>query len=142
MNPIEVLLVEDNRGDVRLMQEGLKEATVPNNLRVVGDGAEALAYLHREGRYTDAVMPDLILLDLNLPRKNGHEVLAAIKTDPGLKRIPVIVLTSSESERDILKSYELLANCYIAKPASFDQFMAVVKRIEDFWLTTVKLLPK
>jgi len=139
--PIEILLVEDNPGDVRLTQEALKENKVLNNLHVVEDGVEAMAFLHRDGKYADAVRPDLILLDLNLPRKDGREVLAEIKTDDNLKRIPVVVLTISGAEEDILKSYNLHANCYITKPVDLDQFIKVVKSIEDFWLTIVKLPP-
>jgi CheY-like chemotaxis protein len=141
LRPVEILLVEDNPGDVRLTMEALKENKVLNNLSVVNDGMEAIAYLRREGRYADAHRPDLILLDLNLPKKNGKEVLAEIKTDPDLKRIPVVVLTASSSEKDILHSYNLSANCYITKPVSLDQFVEVVKSIENFWLTIVKLPP-
>jgi len=139
--PVEILLVEDNPGDVRLTMEALKEHKVLNKLSVVNDGVEAIAFLRREGRYADAHRPDLILLDLNLPKKNGKEVLAEIKTDPDLKRIPVVVLTASSSEKDILNSYNLSANCYITKPVSLDQFVEVVKSIENFWLTIVKLPP-
>jgi len=139
MNPIEILLVEDNLADVRLTQEALKEEKLRNNLSVVNDGVEALAFLRREGRYTNAVRPDLILLDLNLPRKDGREVLAEIKNDPDLRTIPVVVLTISEAEKDILISYNLHANCYITKPLDLNQFSKVVKSIQDFWLTIVKL---
>jgi chemotaxis family two-component system response regulator Rcp1 len=138
-NPIEILLVEDNPGDVRLTVEALKEAKVRNNLHVAEDGVEALALLRQEGKYTDAPRPDLILLDLNLPKKDGREVLAEIKEDPNLKRIPVVVLTVSQAEEDILKTYDLHANCYISKPVDLDRFLTVVKSIEDFWLTIVKL---
>lgn len=138
---VNILLVEDNPGDVRLIVESLKESNRPNILRTVKDGVEAMAYLNREGIYSDAVHPDIILLDLNLPRKNGKEVLAEIKKDPDLKRIPVIVLTASSAERDILNSYDLNANCYITKPVSLDKFIEVVKSIENFWLTVVKLPP-
>lgn len=139
--PIEILLVEDSPGDVRLTQEALKESKVRNRIGVVGDGEEAMAFLRREGKYIDAPRPDLILLDLNLPKKNGHEVLAEIKQDPGLKNIPVVILTASGAEADILKGYDLHANCYIVKPVDLDQFIEVVKSIEDFWLTIVKLPP-
>ncbi|MDE3090874.1 MAG: response regulator [Chloroflexota bacterium] len=139
--PAEILLVEDNSGDVRLTQEALKEGKVLNNLSVVGDGVEALAFLRREGKYTYAPRPDLILLDLNLPKKDGREVLAGIKTDEHLRRIPVVVLTVSQAEEDILKSYNLNANCYISKPVDLDQFIRAVKSIEDFWLAIVKLPP-
>jgi two-component system, chemotaxis family, response regulator Rcp1 len=137
--PIEVLLVEDNPGDVRLTREALKEGKVRNNLAVAENGVEALAYLRREGRYTDVTRPDLILLDLNLPRKDGRQVLEEIKADATLRNIPVVVLTSSEAEQDILKAYALHANCYITKPVDLDQFVKVVKSIEDFWFTIVKL---
>lgn len=136
---IEILLVEDNPGDVRLTQEALKEGKVHNRLHVVGDGVEAMAFLRREGRYADAVRPDLILLDLNLPRKDGREVLAEIKQDALLKVIPVVVLTTSSAEEDVLRSYNLHANCYIVKPVDLDQFIRAVKFIDDFWLTVVKL---
>lgn len=137
--PIEVLLVEDNPGDVRLTREALKEGKVHNNLHVAPDGVEALAFLRREGRYADAVRPDLILLDLNLPRKGGREVLEEIKGDPALRHIPVVILTSSSAEQDIARAYDLHANCYISKPVDLDQFITVVKSIEDFWFTVVKL---
>lgn len=136
---VEILLVEDNPGDVRLTMEGLKEGKVHNNLHVAKDGAEAMAFLRREGQHIGAVRPDLILLDLNLPRMDGREVLAAVKSDPKLKTIPVVVLTTSRAERDILRSYELQANCYITKPVDLEQFITVVKSIEDFWLTIVTL---
>jgi chemotaxis family two-component system response regulator Rcp1 len=135
---IEILLVEDNPGDIRLTQEALKEGKILNNLSVVTNGVEAMAFLRREGRYENAPRPELILLDLNLPKKDGREVLAEIKTDPNLKLIPVVVLTSSEAEQDILKSYKLHANCYISKPVDWDQFIEVVKSIEQFWLIIVK----
>ncbi len=137
--PVEVLLVEDNPGDVRLTLEAFKEGKVNNRLSVVEDGVEALAFLRREGKYADASRPDLILLDLNLPKKDGREVLAEIKADEDLKRIPVVVLTTSKAEEDILKTYNLHANCYITKPVDFDQFVIVVRLIEDFWFTIVKL---
>lgn len=142
ISPIEILLVEDNPADVRLTQEALKEEKLRNNLNVVSDGVEALAFLRREGKYGNAVRPDLILLDLNLPRKGGREVLAEIKNDDKLKSIPVVVLTISEAEGDVLKSYNLHANCYIKKPLDLTQFAKVVKSIQDFWLTIVKLPPK
>ena len=138
---ISILLVEDNPGDVRLTIEALKEGKFSNRLSVVSNGFEALEYLRREGRYAGVARPDLILLDLNLPKKNGREVLAEIKADPALRRIPVVVLTTSEAEQDILKSYELNANCYISKPVDLDQFLRVVKSINDFWLTVVRLPP-
>ncbi len=137
--PIDILLVEDNPGDVRLTQEAMKEAKVRNDLHIVGDGVEALAFLRKQGVYKDVPRPDMILLDLNLPKKNGHEVLTEIKADDDLKRIPVVMLTISKDEEDILKSYNLHANCFITKPVDLDQFLTVVKSIEDFWLTVVKL---
>lgn len=140
--PIEILLVEDNPGDVRLVQENLKEAKVRNTLSVVNDGAEAMTYLRKEGKYKDAVRPDLVLLDLNLPKKDGREVLADIKADEDLKRIPVVVLTISKAEEDVLKSYNLHANAFITKPVDLNQFLKVVKAIEEFWLTVVKLPAK
>jgi len=139
--PIEILLVEDNPGDVRLTQEALRDGKVRNYMRVAADGVEALAILRREGKYADALRPDVILLDLNLPKKDGREVLAEIKTDPDLRRIPVVVLTTSEAEEDILRAYNLYANAYVAKPVDLDKFIAVVKSIEDFWLEIVKLPP-
>jgi two-component system, chemotaxis family, response regulator Rcp1 len=140
--PVDILLVEDNPGDVRLTQEALKEGKVRNNLSVVPDGVEAMAYLRRQGKYSDAVRPDLVLLDLNLPKKDGREVLAEVKGDEHLRRIPVVVLTTSDSEKDILRSYNLHANCYITKPVDLEKFITVVKSIEDFWLTIVKLPPE
>jgi CheY-like chemotaxis protein len=134
-----ILLVEDNPGDVRLTIEALKEGKILNEVRVVEDGVEALDFLHRAGKYADAPPPDLILLDLNLPRKDGREVLAEIKEDEQLKKIPVVVLTTSAAERDILRAYNLHANCYITKPVDLEQFIHVVQLIEDFWLTIVKL---
>ena len=136
---IQVLLVEDNPGDVRLTKEALKEGKLLNQLTVVGDGVEALSFLRKEGIYADALQPELILLDLNLPKKDGREVLAEIKADPNLRRIPVVVLTTSSSEEDILRIYDLHANCYITKPVDLEQFMGVVKSIEDFWVSVVKL---
>ena len=137
--PVEILLVEDNIGDARLAKEALKESKIKNDLQIVGDGIDAMDFLHRKGKFTNAPRPDLILLDLNLPKKDGREVLAEIKNDPDLKRIPVVILTISKAEEDILKTYNLHANCYITKPLDLDQFMKVVKSIEDFWLTIVKL---
>jgi CheY-like chemotaxis protein len=136
---VKILLVEDNPGDVRLTMEAFKDGKICNHLDVVMDGEEALAFLRREGKYANESLPNLILLDLNLPKKDGREVLMDIKNDKELKRIPVVVLTTSVAEKDILKSYDLHANCYITKPVDFDQFITVVKSIEDFWLTIVKL---
>jgi len=136
---IEVLLVEDNPGDVRLTKEALKEGRLLNNVNVVGDGIEALSFLRRQDKYEQVVQPDLILLDLNLPKKDGREVLAEIKADPNLRRIPVVILTTSSAEEDILKTYDLHANCYVTKPVDLDRFMGVVKSIEDFWVSVVKL---
>ena len=139
--PVEILLVEDNPGDVRLTQEALKESKICNHLSVVTDGVEAVEYLRREGRFAQAVRPDLILLDLNLPRKNGREVLAEIKEDQDLRRIPVVILTISQDEEDVFKAYNLHANCYVNKPLDLNRFLKVVQSIEDFWLTIVKLPP-
>lgn len=139
VRPVEILLVEDNPGDVRLTVEALKEAKVLNKLTVLKDGVEALAFLHRQGQYANAARPHLILLDLNLPKKDGRDVLAEIKADSDLKRIPVVVLTTSKDEQDILKSYNLHANCYVTKPVDLEQFISVVKSIEDFWLGIVML---
>ena len=138
---IEILLVEDNPGDVRLTEEALKEGKVINRLSVVPDGVEAIEYLRKRGDYASAATPDLVLLDLNLPKKDGREVLAEVKQDPELRKIPVVVLTTSRDEQDILKSYDLHANCYITKPVDFEQFIRVVRAIEDFWLSVVKLPP-
>jgi len=137
--PAEFLLVEDNLGDVRLTKEALKESKLSNNLNVVSDGCEAIAYLRREGKYSDATRPDIILLDLNLPKKDGREVLAEIKADPSLKLIPVVVVTSSEAEVDIIKTYDLHVNCYVTKPVDLPQFVKVVHSIGAFWLTIVRL---
>ena len=137
--PIEILLVEDSAADVRLTVEALKEAKVRNKLNVVDDGVKALAYLNKKGEYANVIRPDLILLDLNLPKKSGREVLEEIKQDENLKCIPVVVLTVSRAEEDVLHSYNLHANCYITKPVDFEKFMEVVKAIESFWLTIVKL---
>ena len=138
-HPIDILMVEDNPGDIRLTQEALRENKMNNTLHVVKDGVEAMAFLRREETYADARRPDLILLDLNLPKKDGREVLAEIKADPVLMRIPVVILTTSQAEEDILRSYDLHANCFVTKPVDLDQFMKVVQSIEDFWLTIVKL---
>ncbi|GAB3120815.1 response regulator [Novispirillum itersonii subsp. nipponicum] len=138
---IEILLVEDNPGDARLAAEAFKEGTIPTHLHVASDGIEAMAFLRRQGRHESAPRPDLILLDLNLPRKDGREVLAEIKEDPALRRIPVIVLTTSQAESDVSRAYDLHANCYIVKPVDFDRFIDVVKGIEDFWCSLVKLSP-
>ncbi|MDD5368110.1 MAG: response regulator [Anaerolineaceae bacterium] len=139
VKPIDILLVEDNPGDVRLTREALKEGKVLNTMFVAQDGVEALAFLNHEGKYAHEVRPDIILLDLNLPRKDGREVLAEIKTDPVLRRIPVVILTTSKAEEDVINSYDLHANCYITKPVDLDQFVEVVRSVEDFWFTIVKL---
>jgi len=140
--PVEILLVEDNPADVRLAAEALKEERVQTNLTVVPDGVEALAFLRKEGRYSGAARPDLVLLDLNLPKKDGREVLKEIKGDAALKTIPVVILTVSNAEEDIQRSYDLHANCYLNKPVDLEQFMKVVGALHDFWLTIVKLPPK
>lgn len=137
--PIEILLVEDNAGDARLTREALRDAKVRNRLHHVSDGVEAMAFLRREGRYHEAPRPDLILLDLNLPKKDGREVLEDIKQDEHLRHIPVVVLTVSQAEEDILRAYNLNANCYISKPVDLEQFLKVIRCIEDFWLAIVKL---
>jgi CheY-like chemotaxis protein len=137
--PIEILLVEDNPGDVRLTQEALRDAKVRNNVHVAADGVEAMAFLHREGSHAQAPRPDLIFLDLNLPRKTGREVLEEIKQDTGLSHIPVVILTTSQAERDIMESYRLRANAYVTKPVDLEQFLKVVQSIEQFWLEIVKL---
>jgi chemotaxis family two-component system response regulator Rcp1 len=136
---INILLVEDNPADVLLTMEALKEGDISHELNVVNDGAEAIAYLRRKGKYTDAVLPDIILLDINLPKKNGFEVLAEIKEDQRLKSIPVIILTTSSARQDIRRAYDLHANCYIVKPLDFDAFLNVVRSIEDFWLSVARL---
>lgn len=136
---IEILLVEDNPGDARLTQEALHEGKIRNNLHHARDGVEALAFLKREGEFAKAPTPDLVLLDLNLPRKDGREVLAEMKQDSRLRTIPVVVLTTSEAENDIVRSYELHANCYITKPVGLEQFIAIVREIESFWLAVVTL---
>jgi len=140
--PVEILLVEDNPGDVRLAREGLSECKIRNNLHVVDDGVKAMAFLRRQDEYARAPRPDLVLLDLNLPRKDGREVLREVKEDEKLRTIPVVVLTTSKAEVDILKSYSLHANCYVTKPMGLEQFLDVVRSIEDFWFTIVKLPPK
>ncbi len=140
--PVHVLLVEDNPADVRLTREVLADGKITNTLHVVSDGEEAMAFLRNKPPFASAPRPDLILLDLNLPRKDGREVLAEVKSDPSLKLIPVVILTTSRSDRDILESYNLHANCYISKPVDLLQFMEVVRTIEDFWLAIVKLPPR
>ena len=137
--PVEFLLAEDNPGDVRLTKEALRESKISNNLNVVPDGVEAMAFLCREGKYFDAPRPDVILLDLNLPKKDGREVLAEVKADPNLRLIPVVIITSSEAEQDVLRTYELHANCYVTKPVDLEQFIKVIQSIETFWLTIVTL---
>jgi CheY-like chemotaxis protein len=142
VTPIEVLLIEDDPGDVLMTREAFAEHKVTNRLNVVSDGDEALAYLRRQGRYNDAVRPDLVLLDLNLPRRDGREVLAEIKSDEELHQIPVVVLTTSQADEDILRSYQLHANAYVTKPVDFDRFINVVRRIDDFFVSVVKLPPR
>jgi CheY-like chemotaxis protein len=137
--PIDVLLVEDDAGDVLLIREAFEHNKVHNNLAVVSDGVEAIEYLRREGEYGDAPRPDLMLLDLNLPRKDGREVLAEVKADPGLRSIPVVVLTTSKAEEDVLRSYDLHANAYVTKPVDFDRFIEVVRQIDEFFVSVVKL---
>jgi chemotaxis family two-component system response regulator Rcp1 len=137
--PIEILLVEDNPGDVRLTREALRDAKVRTNLHVAADGVEAMAFLHKEGEHGQALRPDLIFLDLNLPRKSGREVLEEVKHDELLKHIPVVILTTSQAERDILESYRIGANAYVAKPVDLEQFLKVVQSIEQFWLEIVQL---
>jgi len=139
LKPIEILLVEDNPGDVQLTREALEEGNLLVNLSVMNDGAEAMAFLHRRGEHADVPAPDLILLDLNLPKKSGREVLQEIKADADLKCIPVVVLTTSEAEADIVSTYGLHANCYITKPVDIDQFIKIVQLLEQFWFTIVKL---
>jgi CheY-like chemotaxis protein len=139
VRPIEILLIEDNPGDARLTQEALREGRVRNRLSHVIDGVEAMAFVRREPPFADAPRPDLILLDLNLPRKDGREVLAELKADPRLRLIPVVVLTTSEAEQDILRAYELHGNCYITKPVDLEKFLDIVRAVENFWLAIVKL---
>lgn len=140
--PIEILMVEDNPGDVDLTKEALEHAKVGNRLSVVGDGASAIEFLYRRGEYADAPRPDIIFLDLNLPRKDGREVLSEIRADAELAEIPVVILTTSEADEDILRAYQLHANCYITKPVSFQRFLEVIEAVEEFWLTVVKLPKK
>ena len=142
MKPFQILDVEDNPGDARLIKETLGNSNADKHIQVVQDGVEALAFLHRDGAYSDVPRPDLILLDLNLPKTDGRQVLAAIKTDKDLKTIPVVVLTTSQADEDILKAYGLNANCYVTKPVDLDDFMSAVKSIEEFWSTIVKLPPE
>ena len=139
IKPVEILLVEDNPGDIDLAREALEGSKVINTLHVVDDGEKAMQFLRRQAPYENAVIPDVILLDLNLPKKSGREVLEEIKNDPGLRSIPVVILTTSRSEEDVLRSYDLHANCYITKPIDLDQFIGVVRSIEDFWLSIVTL---
>lgn len=138
-SPIEILLVEDDPGDALITKEALEHSKVLNNLQVLANGEEAIAYLRREGQHADAIRPDLILLDLNLPRVDGREVLAEIKADPALRRIPVVVLTTSAAEEDILRSYDLHANAYVTKPVDFERFVEVVRKVDDFFFTVVRL---
>ena len=140
--PIEVLLVEDNPGDAQLTRIALEDSKISIHLNVVEDGVEAMAFLRKQDKYVKAAHPDIVLLDLNLPRKDGREVLAEIKADENLKRIPVVILTTSQAEEDILKAYNLCANCYITKPVDFDQFVKIVQSIENFWFAIVKLPPE
>jgi CheY-like chemotaxis protein len=137
--PIEILLVEDDPGDVLITTEALEQSKLANNLHTVENGEEAVSFLRREGSYADAVRPDLVLLDLNLPRRDGREVLAEIKDDPELRRIPVVVLTTSSAEEDVLRSYDLHANAYVTKPVDFDNFVKVVRQVDDFFFTVVRL---
>ena len=140
--PVEILLVEDNQPDVELTMEALEENKVRNNLHVVSDGEAAMDFLYKRAPYTDVPRPDLILLDLNLPRKDGREVLAEVKSDESLKLIPVVILTTSQAEEDILRSYQLQANCYVTKPVKLSEFIKVVRSIDNFWLSIVELPPK
>ncbi len=142
LKPVNILIVEDNRADVRLIEEAFKEGKLYIDLNVAEDGVEAMSYLRKEGIYKDANSPDIILLDLNMPRKNGYEVLEEIKLDNDLRRIPVIIMTISKAEEDVLKSYNLHANAYIVKPVELSQFTETIKSLEDFWFTIVKLPPK
>lgn len=139
--PVEILLVEDDEGDIELTQEALVDSKLTVNLHVVQDGVAALDYLNQRGEYVEAIAPDLVLLDLNLPRKSGREVLEEVKGDPMLKRLPVIVLTTSDTEEDIVRSYNLGVNCYVQKPVGMEEFIRIVKVLEDFWFTIVKLPP-
>jgi CheY-like chemotaxis protein len=140
--PIEILLVEDDPGHARLTIEAFKEGKISNSLHIVPDGEAAMAYLRRQGSYAGATRPDIVLLDLNLPRKDGREVLKELKADEDLRRIPVVILTVSKAEEDVLKAYQLHANCYITKPIGMEQFVTVVKSVEDFWFSIVKLPPR
>jgi len=140
--PIEILLAEDNPGDVRLTEKALEHGKILNNLYVVNNGIEAMEFLQQEGEYADEPRPDLVLLDLNMPKMDGRDVLGEMRKDPSLRRIPVVVLTSSEAEEDVVKSYELNANAYLTKPVNFDGFVDIVGRIEDFWFSVVKMPPK
>lgn len=142
IQPAEILVIEDNPGDVRLMREALRESKIINQLHAVSDGQQALAFLRKQGSYAKATRPDLILLDLNLPGKDGREVLSEIKADPDLRRIPVVIVTSSKAEEDILRSYNHYANCYITKPLDLEKFVEVVKAIQDFWISIVTLPTK
>lgn len=142
MKPIDILLIEDNAADVRLTREALKEVKLSNTLNVVSDGEAALDYLHKRGDHADAKVPDLVLLDLNLPRVGGHEVLEDVKGHEKLRRIPVVVLTSSDAEGDIVRSYDNYANCYVQKPVDMDGFIKIVSELEGFWFSIVKLPPK
>jgi chemotaxis family two-component system response regulator Rcp1 len=139
---VEILLVEDNPADARLTMEAFRSSSLPHTLSHTQDGVEALEYLHRKGKYANARRPDLILLDLNLPRKDGRELLNELKNDQQFRRIPVVVLTTSQAQEDILRAYSLYANCYVCKPIEFDDFTRIIKSIEDFWLATVKLPPE
>jgi CheY-like chemotaxis protein len=140
--PVEILLAEDNPGDVKLTRKALEEGQLVNNLHVVNDGVEAMAFLQNEGDHADTPRPDLVLLDLNMPRKDGREVLEELKADEDLRRIPVVVLTSSDAEEDVVRSYELHANAYLTKPVNFDGFLETLGRLEEFWLQVVKLPPE
>ena len=142
VRPIEVLLVEDDEGDVLMTREALDEGKVFNRLSVVGDGVEAIAYLRREEPYAEVTRPDLVLLDLNLPKRDGRQVLEEVKADPELRRIPVVVLTTSEAEEDVVRSYDLHANAYVTKPVDFDRFINVIRQIDEFFVTVVKLPPR
>jgi len=140
--PVEILLVEDNPGDVELTAEALRAGKISNQMHVVEDGESAMAFLRKQGGYAGVPCPDVVLLDLNLPRKDGREVLAEMKSDPALRRIPVVVLTTSQAERDLLQAYDLYANCYLIKPIEFDRFICVIGHIRDFWLSAVSLPPR
>lgn len=140
--PIEILLAEDNPGDVKLTRKALDQGDLLNNLHVVNDGIEAMKFLRKEGEYADTPMPDLLLLDLNMPKKDGRQVMQDMDADPQLRRIPVVVLTSSEAEEDVVRSYELSANAYLTKPVDFDGFVDIINRLENFWFEVVKMPPK